>query len=250
MSIIDRLPMEVDIEASRVLVVDDEPHLRKALVGYLLSQGLTATGVQNGADAFRAIAAQKLDLILLDVNLGDEDGLQVLRKLRQKSQLPVILMTGCLRDSSDRVLGLELGADDYILKPFDMREMVARVRANLRRRQMDQSGDERPSRRRYGFRGWIFEQRDRILIQPDGVSIHLTRSEFALLSAFVAAPRQPLSRQRLLRAMRMDDSIVDRSIDVLVLRLRRKLESDANFPNLIQTRRGVGYVFDADVAVL
>lgn len=233
----------------KVLVVDDEIQLQKALVNYLRNHNLNATGASCRAEALWSLSTYKPDIILLDIKLGEDDGLEILRHLRTKNILPVILMTGHLQDKSDRVVGLELGADDYLLKPFDMRELVARVRANLRRREMDRTGSEWPSGRRYDFCGWVFDQPTRSLTGPDARVINLTRSEFTLLSTFVNAPFQLFSRQQLLQATRVHDEIVDRSIDVLILRLRRKLEADPQSPRLIKTQRGVGYVFAAEVTI-
>jgi two-component system, OmpR family, response regulator len=233
----------------KVLVVDDEPQLRKALVNYLQSHKIKASGVATRMDALRAISTQKPDLVLLDINLGDDDGLEILRGLRTLSALPVILITGSLQDCTDRVIGLELGADDYLLKPFDMRELVARVRSILRRSESDRGVSGWPNSRCYAFCGWTFDQRTRRLIGPNKRDVGLTKSEFSLLSTFVSAPFQAFSRQQLLQAMRVHDEIVDRSIDVLILRLRRKLDGQSRSVSLIQTQRGVGYAFHADVTV-
>jgi two-component system OmpR family response regulator len=247
MSYLERL--NAGTRLPKVLVVDDELQLQKALVDYLRCHNLNAIGVSCRAEALWALSTHKPDIILLDIKLGDDDGLELLRHLRIKSVLPVILMTGHLQDKSDRVVGLEMGADDYLLKPFDMRELVARVRANLRRREMDRTVSEWPNGHRYGFCGWVFDQRTRSLTGPNEQNINLTKSEFALLSTFVNAPFHLFTRQQLLQATRIHDEIVDRSIDVLILRLRRKLEIDPHVPRLIQTQRGVGYVFASEVSI-
>lgn len=246
MSYMDRLDASVD--SFKILVVDDDPQLQKALVDFLRLHSLAAMGASTKAEALWLFAAQKSDLILLDINLGDDNGLAILRHLRSRSIVPIIMMTGYLQDNSDRIIGLEMGADDYLLKPFDMRELVARIRANLRRREMDRSASEWPNAKRYFFAGWIFDQPARVLTTPEGHQVSLTKSEFALLSTFMDAPFRALSRQQLAQATRVHDEITDRSIDVLILRLRRKLETDTT-PRLIQTQRGVGYVFATEVSV-
>lgn len=246
MSYMDRLDDSTD--PFKILVVDDDPQLQKALVDFLRLHSLAAMGASTKSEALWLFTAQKPDLILLDINLGDDNGLAILRQLRSRSIVPIIMMTGHLQDNTDRVVGLEMGADDYLLKPFDMRELVARVRANLRRREMDRGASEWPDAKRYLFAGWSFDQPARALTAPEGHQVSLTKSEFALLSTFVEAPFRALSRQQLAQATRVHDEITDRSIDVLILRLRRKLESETT-QRLIQTQRGVGYVFAAKVAV-
>lgn len=235
--------------AARILVVDDEPAMQKSVVSYLNEHQFNASGVAGGSGLMHVMAVREPDLIVMDINLGNDDGLDLLRQMRGKSVVPVILMTGHLCSDVDRVVGLELGADDYLFKPFDMRELLARIRSHLRRRAMDRSAPARISEHRYTFNGWAFDQRKRTLDAPDGESIGLTKSEFALLSAFVSAPRRAFSREQLLQATRLHEDVFDRSIDVQILRLRRKLESDPRMPQLIRTQRGVGYVFEADVTI-
>lgn len=247
MSYIDQDPFLPAGLLPRILIVEDEAPLRESLVQYLNGHDFLATGVSSQAEILDALAADHPDLILLDINLGEDDGLRVLRFLRMRNALPVILMTGHLRDEIDRVIGLEMGADDYLLKPFEMRELLARVRANLRRRLSERSASPLSGGRRYAFDGWILDQRNRTLSEPTKGSVALTKSEFALLNTFVNAPRHPFSRQQLLQTLRVHDDIADRAIDVLILRLRRKLERGTDVARLIRTERGVGYVFDADV---
>jgi DNA-binding response OmpR family regulator len=183
-------------------------------------------------------------LVILDLRLGQEDGLDLLRKTRSRSDVPVIIVTGHRVDEIDRVVGLELGADDYITKPFGLRELLARVRAVLRRHEAGRAALERGAKRglcRFG--GWQLDRRTRCLTNPDGAPVALTKGEYAMLIAFLDAPQRPLSREHLLQATRVHEDVFDRSIDVQVLRLRRKLETDPTTPNVIRTERGVGYVF-------
>jgi DNA-binding response OmpR family regulator len=199
----------------------------------------------------RACAADEPDLVILDLRLGQEDGLDLLREIRARSDVPVIITTGHRRDEVDRVVGLELGADDYIIKPFGLRELLARIRAVLRRREVGQVAVQRaPERGRYQFGGWQLDRRARRLSNPDGRPVALTKGEYALLIAFLEAPQRPLSREHLLQATRIHEDVFDRSIDVQVLRLRRKLEADMDAPSFIQTERGVGYVFVTPVELL
>lgn len=232
---------------SKVLVVDDEVPLQKALIDFLSHHQLTAIGASTRNAALHQLKTQRPDLVLLDINLGDDDGLLLLRDLRARSTLPVILMTGFLQDKADKIIGLESGADDYLLKPFDMRELVARIRANLRRREMNRDLPDWPRAQRFTFEGWVFDQRARTLTDPAGHDVHLTKSEFALLSTFVSGAQRSFSRLQLLQATRVHDEVDDRSIDVLILRLRRKLETQDFTHRLIKTQRGVGYIFDAVV---
>jgi two-component system OmpR family response regulator len=196
----------------------------------------------------RLLGGEEPSLVILDLQLGHDDGLDVLRGLRARSDLPVIIATGHCRDEIDRVVGLELGADDYLTKPFGLCELLARIRAVLRRRQAVQGGALRDGeRRRCRFGGWRLDRRLRRLANPEGTPVALTKGEYALLIAFIDAPRRALSREYLLQATRMHEDICDRSIDVQVLRLRRKLEADPSAPCVIRTERGFGYVFDLPV---
>ncbi len=249
MSFIEAISANNSFHSARVLVVDDEDAMRRSVVNYLNEHNLRASSVPGRQGLFHTLAVREPDLIVMDIHLGDEDGLDLLREIRSKSVVPIILMTGHLRDEIDRVVGLELGADDYLLKPFDMRELLARIRSNLRRRTMDRNAPAKHAELDYAFAGWQFEQRSRRLISPAGEIVTLTKNEFALLSAFVAAPRRPLSREHLLQASRLHEDVFDRSIDVQILRLRRKLEIDPRAPQLIRTERGLGYLLDADVTI-
>jgi two-component system, OmpR family, response regulator len=236
---------------TRVLVVEDDHTMRHVVVDYLREHDIRVTSASDRDEMIRACAADEPDLVILDLRLGQEDGLDLLRELRARSDVPVIITTGHRRDEIDRVVGLELGADDYIIKPFGLRELLARIRAVLRRREVGQVAVQRaPERGRCRFGGWELDRRTRRLSNPDGRLVALTKGEYALLIAFIDAPQRPLSREHLLQATRIHEDVFDRSIDVQVLRLRRKLEADMDAPSFIQTERGVGYVFVAPVELL
>jgi len=231
-----------------VLVVDDDPAMRHMIVDYLESHDIRAAAASSGQDMARHLAGTEPDLVILDLRLGREDGLDLLRNLRSKSELPVIITTGHRQDEIDRVVGLELGADDYMTKPFGLRELLARIRAVLRRRDSDHKASQRDRQHgRLRFGGWQLDRRLRRLTDPSGAPVTLTKGEYALLVAFLEAPQRPLSREQLLQSTRMHEDVFDRTIDVQVLRLRRKLEPDPSAPRVIQTERGVGYVFTLPV---
>jgi two-component system, OmpR family, response regulator len=235
-----------------ILAVDDDLTMRELVADYLTNNGFRVSTAADGRDMARLIDENIVDLIVLDLKLADEDGLQLVRDLRMRSNLPIIIITGHRRDEVDRIVGLELGADDYLTKPFSLRELLARVRAVLRRAEADRAAPPVDSTgTRYRFAGWELNLRLRRLTSPTGASVGLTSGEFSLLIAFVRSPQQVLSREQLLLATRVhDDEVYDRSVDVQILRLRRKLEADPAAPELIKTERGVGYVFDAPVQVL
>jgi DNA-binding response OmpR family regulator len=180
--------------------------------------------------------------VVLDLRLGQEDGLDLLRDIRAQSDVPIIITTGQRRDEIDRVVGLELGADDYITKPFGLRELLARIRAVLRRREAGHANAQRDMEKgRCRFGGWQLGRRNRLLTNSSGEPVALTKGEYALLIAFLDAPLRTLSREHLLQATRIHEDVFDRSIDVQVLRLRRKLETDPSTPSIIRTERGVGF---------
>jgi two-component system, OmpR family, response regulator len=235
-----------------VLAIDDDPAMRQLIAEYLGENELRVTTAANGADMMRALAQNAIDVVVLDLRLAGEDGMQLARTLREESAIPIIMLTG-KRDEADRVMGLELGADDYITKPFSPRELLARVRAVLRRyHTVSQVLPPRDGKRRaYRFAGWELNLRTRRLTAPDGRRIELTNGEFSLLQAFCAAPQRVLSRDQLLDLSRLNSAeVYDRSIDVQILRLRRKIEPDPTEPRYIVTERGAGYLFDAPVEVV
>jgi DNA-binding response OmpR family regulator len=233
------------------LVVEDDRTMRHLVMNYLEEHGIRTISASGREEVSGLLAREEPSLVILDLRLGREDGLDLLREIRSHSDIPVIITTGHRRDEIDRVVGLELGADDYITKPFGLRELLARIRAVLRRREAGQAAVQRdPERGRCRFGGWQLDRRNRRLSDSSGIPVALTKGEYALLIAFLDAPQRPLSREHLLQATRIHEDVFDRSIDVQVLRLRRKLETDPNAPRVILTERGVGYVFALPVEPL
>jgi two-component system, OmpR family, response regulator len=228
----------------RILLVEDDLDMRQMVVNYLEENNMHVVSATGRQDVVRQFATDEPSLVILDLRLGEEDGLDLLREIRSSSDVPIIIATGHRRDEIDRVVGLELGADDYVAKPFGLRELLARIRAVLRRREVGRAASQRETERgRFRFGGWQLDRRLRRLADPDGNAVALTKGEYALLVAFLEAPQRPLTREHLLQATRVHEDVFDRSIDVQVLRLRRKLEVDSSAPRVIQTERGVGYVF-------
>ena len=244
-----KLNSQSEIEsAGHIIVVDDDPSLRQMLTRYLEEHSLLVKAVSSRTELNRHFGGAEPSLIILDLRLGQDDGLDLLRDIRSSSDVPVIVMTGHRPDEIDRIVGLELGADDYLVKPFSPRELLARIRAVLRRQEMGRAARARdPERGGYRFNGWRLDRRGRKLFDPQEMPVSLSKGEYALLLAFLEAPQRPLSREHLLQATRIHEDIFDRSIDVQVLRLRRKLEIDPSAPQVILTERGVGYVFALSV---
>lgn len=234
-----------------VVALDDDPDIRRILTDYLGDHDLRVIATATGSEMLAALENEPADVLLLDLRLPGEDGLSLAKKVRDISALPIIILTG-RSDEADRVMGLELAADDYITKPFSPRELVARIRAVLRRTQIQQADATRDdSVRAYRFAGWELNLRTRRLSAPDGQRIELTNSEFSLLCAFLSAPERTLTRDQLLERSRLHNlEVYDRAIDVTILRLRRKIEADPSHPALIKTLRGAGYIFAAAVSVL
>ena len=229
-----------------VLVVDDDPLIRAVVADYLAEHQFRVTTVADGEAMLAAIADDVVDMVVLDVRLGRDDGMALARRLREESAIPIIMLTG-RREEADRVMGLELGADDYVTKPFSPRELLARIRAVLRRRPEMQQG--RPTGvRAYRFDGWELNLNTRRLTSPGGHPVALSNGEFSLLVVFLGAPHRVLSRDQLLDMSRLHgDDVYNRSVDTQVMRLRRKLEIDVARPRYIQTERGAGYTFSAAV---
>jgi len=237
-----------DSTAPHILVIDDDPSIRDLVGTYLTKNDLRVTTAASGHELFALVDREAIDLVLLDLKLPGEDGLELARQLRQRATVPIVLLTG--RDEeADRVMGLELGADDYVTKPFSPRELLARVRAVLRRYRVQVSLPERSdARRAFRFAGWELNLGTRRLVSPDRRDVELSNGEFSLLHALCRSPQRVLSRDQLLSMSRLHEAeVYDRTVDVQVRRLRMKLEQDAGRPELIVTERGAGYRLACDV---
>lgn len=231
--------------ATRILLVDDEPTLREPLAEYLVRQGFVVREAESAAAARGALVEERPDLILLDIMMPGEDGLSLCRHVVEAKSLPVILLTA-RGEATDRIVGLEIGADDYIVKPFEPRELVARIRSVLRRANRAPVPPEASAG--YEFERWYLDPLKRKLTDPEGVVVPISTAEFRLLRAFLDHPRQVLDRDRLLEMVQGREAhLFDRAVDNQVSRLRRKIEEDSRSPHLIQTVRGGGYRFAADV---
>jgi len=233
--------MNQDIEkVGHILIVNSDPTMRRAVSRYFSDHNFPTSSAPSWSEL--KCTGTPPSLIIMDEQRGENDGLNRLRLIRSKSDVPIII-TGNRADEVDRIVSLELGADDYILRPSP-RELLARARAILRRREIGRAARPRdPEGGGYRFNGWRLERRGRRLVDATEVPVSLTKSEYALLLAFLDAPQRPLSREHLRQATRVHEDIFDRSIDGQVLRLRRKLEVDPASPRVIQTERGIGYIF-------
>jgi two-component system, OmpR family, response regulator len=234
-----------------VIVVDDDPEIREMVSSYFEERSLPTLTAADQRTLSRLLAYRKPRLILLDLRLGESDGFDLLRSIRSSSDVPIIVMTGRHVEATDRVAGLDSGADDYVTKPFGLGELLARVRAVLRRREVMES-DRVPNlpARSYRFNGWVLDRLDQTLTSPSLTDVELTKGEYRLLVALLESPQQPLTRDYLVAATRHHDDIFDRTIDVMVMRLRRKIEVDWSTPRIIMTERGVGYRLAAQVEAL
>jgi two-component system OmpR family response regulator len=230
-----------------LLVVDDDREIRDLLGRFLKKHGYRVTLACDGKDMRQALADWQIDLVVLDLMLPGEDGLTLCRDLRARSNIPVIMLTA-LKEETDRIIGLEMGADDYLPKPFNPRELLARVKAVLRRSKQAPAAAPAGTGAVLRFAGWTVDLARRRLDSPQGLGVDLTAGEFELLVAFVQHPQRVLSRDQLLDLTRGRDAVpFDRSVDNQVSRLRRKIEEDPGRPELIKTVRGGGYVLTAAV---
>lgn len=233
-----------------ILVLDDDRDIRELLAEYLDANGYRTLAAADGVEMWRVLETHHPDLLVLDLNLPGEDGLALCRKLRVKSSLPIIMLTA-RGDPVDRILGLEMGADDYLTKPFEPRELLARIRSVLRRTQLPQAQSESPPTGRLCFAGWTLDLQARHLLNAEDVVISLSGGEFRLLRIFLEHPNRVLSRDHLLNLTKgRDADPFDRSIDLQVSRLRQKLGDDAKSPQLIKTFRNEGYLLAAQVTVV
>lgn len=230
-----------------LLIVDDDREIRELLKQFLERQRFRVTAVRDGRELRRAWPLGHYQLVVLDLMLPGEHGTDVARWLRTQSDIPIVMLTA-LGDETDRIVGLELGADDYVPKPFNPRELLARIRAVLRRAGDVAEARPEPASRGYVFGGWTLEPARRRLLNPDSVEVALTGGEYDLLLALVSRPNRVLTRDMLLDLLRgRQAGPFDRAIDVAVSRLRRKLEDDGRQAQLIKTVRGGGYVLAAEV---
>ena len=231
----------VSVPLPHVAVVDDDPAIRQLVDDYLGQNDFRVSGATGGTQLMSLLGAQVVDLVLLDLRLQGEDGMQLLRQLRTDSQIPVIILTG-RAEEADRVMGLELGADDYLTKPFSPRELLARIRTVLRRTHAGREVHGAPVCRAYRIPGWELNLRTRRLTGHGGAQVTLSNGEFNLLAALLATANRIVTREQLIElSRRYDNEVYDRAIDVQILRLRRKIESNPAEPRIILTERGVGY---------
>lgn len=229
----------------RVLLVDDEPALREPLADYLVRQGFVVTQAGTAAEARSRLLEVGCDIVLLDIMMPGEDGLSLCRHLVEAKRLPVIFITA-RGEATDRIVGLEIGADDYVVKPFDPRELIARIRSVLRRASKQSS--EVADAVIYEFEGWRLDPLKRRLVDAEGAVVAISSAEFRLLMAFLDHPRQVLDRDRLLDMVQGREAhLFDRAIDNQISRLRRKIEVDSRNPQLIQTVWGGGYMLATEV---
>ncbi|EKP0314248.1 response regulator [Aeromonas veronii] len=232
---------------THILVVDDHSEIRDLLKRFLEQHGLRVSCARDGKEMKRLLEEREFDLLVLDLMMPGEDGLTLCRELRVKSNLPIIMLTA-MGEETDRIIGLEMGADDYLAKPFNPRELLARIKAVMRRTQADTQPATETLTRDLRFDRWLLDVNRRELVDEDGVGLSLSTAEFDLLKVFLERPQRVLSRDQLLDLARGREAVAfDRAIDTLVSRLRRKLERDPKNPELIKTIWGGGYMFSADV---
>lgn len=237
-------------DSVHILLVDDDEDLRDSVSEYLTAQGFTVSTAENAAIARNMVRTDGFDLALLDIMMPGEDGLSLCRFLAEQGAMPVIMLTA-RGDAMDRIIGLEIGADDYLPKPFDPRELVARIKTVLRRFGRGGGVVDNGQVRGYSFDGWVLDISKRRLSDPEGVNIPITSAEFKLLDVLAQRPHNVMSRDQLLDHVHgREANLFDRAIDNLVSRLRKKMEQDVRQPDLIQTVRGGGYMLAAQVRLL
>jgi DNA-binding response OmpR family regulator len=240
-------PSSAHAALAHILVVDDEPTIRDLISDYLGQNELRVSAVADSQAMRAVLSTEVVDLLVLDLKLKGEDGMRLARNLRDESAIPIIMLTG-RTEEADRVMGLELGADDYLIKPFSPRELLARIRTILRRQRAEVRQGKPDGIRAYRFEGWELNLNTRRLVGTDGKPVPLSNGEFSLLVVLLGAPNRILSRDQLLDMSRLhNDEVYNRSVDVQIMRLRRKIEKDAAEPRYIRTERGVGYLFGVPV---
>jgi two-component system OmpR family response regulator len=246
-AVIDMQAQASPTASAHVLAVDDDPLIREAITDYLGQHDFRVTAVADGRAMQAVLAEEVVDLLVLDLRLRAEDGMALARRVRDESAIPIIMLTG-RGEEADRVMGLELGADDYLTKPFSPRELLARIRAVLRRRRPEVQQGRPEGIRAYRFDGWELNLNTRRLKDRDGKAVPLSNGEFSLLVVFLGAPHRMLARDQLLDMSRLHgDDVYNRSVNTQVMRLRRKLETDPARPRYIRTERSVGYMFGVPV---
>ena len=237
-------------DTPHLLLVDDERSIREPLAQYLTRQGFRVTQAGDAESARARLAAYAIDLAIVDIMMPGEDGLSLCRHLAATSDTPVILLTA-KAEETDRIVGLEMGADDYVVKPFSPRELAARIKVVLRRTQGAGVRQHAPESGSYAFAGWVLKSGERALVDREGVSVALSTGEFALLLALVTRPRQVLTRDQLLDLTQgREAAAFARAVDNQVSRLRRKIEADPKNPEIIKTVWGGGYTLAAEVTRL
>lgn len=235
---------------SHILIVDDDKQICDLVGDYFKQHGFKVSIAHDGRQMRRVMRDTVIDLIILDVMLPQEDGLALCKKVREESDV-MVLMLSAMGEETDRIVGLEVGADDYVAKPFNPRELLARVKAMIRRRQANQIGDSKRLAQLsdIAFLNWRLDRNRRQLIDPDGITVPLSAGEYDLLLAFLENPHRTLTRDQLLDLYRgREGTPFDRTIDVQVARVRKKIEEDPKKPKIIVTVRGGGYQFNADVS--
>jgi DNA-binding response OmpR family regulator len=239
-----------DTALAHVLAIDDDPIVRQAIAEYLSQHEFRVTAVADGRAMQAVLADEVVDLMVLDLKLEAEDGMALACRLREESAIPIVMLTS-RREEADRVMGLELGADDYLTKPFSPRELLARIRAVLRRRRAEVHQGRPEGIRAYRFDGWELKLNTRRLTSRDGRAVRLSNGEFSLLVVLLGSPHRILSRDQLLDMSRLhNDDVYNRSVNTQVMRLRHKLEADPANPRYILAERGAGYVFNVAVEII
>ena len=235
----------MDSQNAHILVCDDEIDLREMLQEYLGKRGYRVSGASGGDELRDILSVTSVDVIVMDINMPKEDGLSILRSLRPETATPVIMLTAA-GDVVDRIIGLEMGADDYLGKPVDLRELEARIKAILRRESMSNlAKTEQPDGNRAPFGDFVLDKDAAKLLAADGTEVQLTAMEYSLLKVFAENRGRVLNRDQLLeQAHDRSWDPLDRSIDIRISRLRRKLETNPEKPNIIKTVRGIGYLYD------
>ncbi|MEC3912161.1 response regulator transcription factor [Sphingobium sp. CR2-8] len=233
-----------------LLLVDDERSIREPLAQYLGRNGFRVTAVESASEARLRLNANAIDMVILDIMMPGEDGLSLCRHFRETTEIPVILLTA-RTEETDRIVGLEMGADDYVLKPFSPRELVARIKVIFRRVATGGQRVTAPDGANYSFAGWLLKTQERTLVDSEGVSLPLSTAEYNLMLAFATRPNSVLSRDQLLDITQgREANAFDRAIDNQISRLRKKIEPDPKNPTLIKTVWGGGYAFSAEVRKL